>query len=164
MTKSKRSEIHLPRLSKDPEPMMIIHELSIFMRQSMTKKSRQIFGTEVCKDIIRALSRRDGITQLELVRATHYTPPALSVSLQKLEERGFARRETDENDRRAVRVYITEEGRAANHEMWKAIKEFDQKIMTGIPGEQRELLIQTLLTMRENVLPPDWIAAAESEK
>ena len=164
MPRYKQKDIPLPRLPKDPEPMMIIHELSIFMRKSMAEKSRQLFGTEVCKDIIRALSRQDGITQLELVKITYYTAPAISTSLQRLEERGFVRRVTDEADRRAMRVYITEKGKAANLEMWNAIKEFDREVMIGIPKEQRKLLIETLLTMRKNVLPDEWITATELEK
>ena len=142
-----------PPLPKDPQPMMIIHELSHIMRKAMTEKSRELFGTEVSRDIMRELARKDGVTQLDLVKITHYAAPSISVSLQKLEECGYVHREPDTVDRRAVRVFITEKGRAADREMFHAIKEFDRTTMIDISDETRALLIKTLLTMRKNVLP-----------
>lgn len=153
MSRGKRVEKKFPPLPKDPQPMMIIHELSHIMRKAMTEKSRQLFGTEVCRDIMRELARKDGVTQLDLVRITYYAAPSISVSLQKLEEKGYVYREEDKADRRAIRVYITEQGKAANLEMNHTIKEFDRQTMSGISEEARADLIETLLAMRINVLP-----------
>ena len=37
--------------------------------------------------------------------------------------------------------------------MYRTIKDFDKQIMVGIPEDRRALLIETLLSMRQNVLP-----------
>ena len=153
--RDKNLPLRIPQLPKDPEPMMIINELSIVMRRAMTEKSRQLFGTDACREIIWELSHKDGITQLDLVRLTYYTPAAISISLQKLMDRGLVRREADSVDRRAVRVFITEEGRAANREMYGTIKNFDRLVMTNISQSDREELIRILLAMRENILLPE---------
>ena len=153
--RNKNSPLRIPELPKDPEPMMIINELSAVMRRAMTEKSRQLFGTDACREIIRELPHKDGITQLDLVKLTYYTPAAISISLQKLMDRGFVRREADPVDRRAVRVFITEEGRAANREMYGTIKNFDRLVMTDISQSDREELIRILLAMRENILPQE---------
>ena len=149
----KRTEKKFPPLPRDPQPMMIINELAHIMRKSMTEKSRQLFGTEVCRDIMRELAKKDGVTQLDLVKITYYAAPSISVSLQKLEEKGYVYREEDKKDRRAIRVYITEQGKAANLEMYHTIKEFSRQTMVGISEEAKASLIDTLLVMRMNVLP-----------
>lgn len=148
----KREKIY-PPLPKNPEPMMIIHELSHIMRKAMNDKSNELFGTAVCSDIMRHLAHEDGITQLDLVKITHYSAPSISVSVQKLEEAGYVSRSADTVDHRALRVFITEKGKAAEAEMYRTIKDFDKQIMVGIPEDRRALLIETLLSMRQNVLP-----------
>ena len=163
MPRKKKQEKKFPPLPKDPEPMMIIHELSHIMRKAVTEKCRALFCSDAGHDIIRELVRKDGVTQLDLVKITHYTAPSISVSLQKLEEKQYVRRTPDPADRRAIRVYITEKGREADAEMFQTIKDFESQTMIGISAEERELLIKMLLIMRENVLPPECKKAAEQE-
>ena len=132
--------------------MMIIHELSHIMRKALMDKSSELFGTTASSDIMRALAHQDGITQLDLVKITHYSAPAISTSLQKLEDQGYVSRDPDPGDRRAIRVSITEKGREAEKILLQTIKNFDKQIMQGISDDVRKLLIETLLAMRQNVL------------
>lgn len=65
-------------------------------------------------DVLATL-RRSGppfrMTPTELTRATMLTSGAMTNRLDRLEERGFVAREADPDDRRGVRVVLTEEGR-----------------------------------------------------
>lgn len=53
-----------------------------------------------------------GVTVSDLSRLLHVKPPSITAPLNALEKRGMVRREQDKEDRRAVRVFITDEGMA----------------------------------------------------
>lgn len=65
-------------------------------------------------DVLATL-RRQGtpycLTPTELSRATLLTPGAMTNRIDHLEEAGFVRREAEPNDRRGIRVLLTERGR-----------------------------------------------------
>ena len=49
------------------------------------------------------LAHEDGVTQLQLVKLTHLTPPTISVSLAKMEKEGLVKRVADTKDMRGTR-------------------------------------------------------------
>lgn len=54
----------------------------------------------------------EGVTVSDLSRLLHVKPPSITAPLNVLEKRGMVRREQDKEDRRAVRVFVTDEGMA----------------------------------------------------
>ena len=63
--------------------------------------------------IMTLIDRKPGITQKELAEEMGVQPASISELMMKLEGKGFVQREKDEQDRRNVKVQLTEEGRAA---------------------------------------------------
>lgn len=59
------------------------------------------------------LAHNPDVTQKELSEGLNIMPASLSEVLMKLERKGYVARVKDENDRRFVRVRLTEEGEAA---------------------------------------------------
>ena len=103
--------------------------------------------------IMRILGHGDGCSQLDLVRLTHLKPPTVSVTLRRMEEEGLVRRVQNENDLRAVRVFLTEEGKRHNQSVRQRLSEMDAELMAGFSEEETELLRQMLMRMRDNILP-----------
>jgi MarR family transcriptional regulator, organic hydroperoxide resistance regulator len=60
-------------------------------------------------------------------------PRSLVRMLKGLEERGLIRRETDEADKRFVRIYLTDEGRAKREMAREGVIEFNKMIRDRIP-------------------------------
>jgi MarR family transcriptional regulator, organic hydroperoxide resistance regulator len=60
-------------------------------------------------------------------------PRSLVRMLKGLEERGLIRRETDEADKRFVRIYLTDEGRAKRELAREGVIEFNKMIREKIP-------------------------------
>jgi MarR family transcriptional regulator, organic hydroperoxide resistance regulator len=60
-------------------------------------------------------------------------PRSLVRMLKGLEERGLIRRETDEADKRFVRIYLTDEGRAKREMARDGVIEFNKMIRERIP-------------------------------
>ena len=62
-------------------------------------------------NVITFLAQHPDVTQKELAQALGVIPASLSEVLMKLERKGLVERKKDENDRRLVRVRLTEEGK-----------------------------------------------------
>lgn len=61
---------------------------------------------------LKLLGHEEPMTPVELARALHYNPGALTRLLDKLEQRGYMKRVPDPDDRRALRLELTPQGRA----------------------------------------------------
>ena len=75
----------------------------------------------------------------------------LSRALDQMQTDGLIRRETDSADSRAVRIYITEAGRAAFDDLWPHMAEAQARMFRGIPEEERRAFVATLQKMLANI-------------
>ena len=102
--------------------------------------------------VLSFLAIEDGVTQLELVNATHLRPPTRSIILKKLEEDGLVERRRDEQDLRAIRVYLTELGREFDRRNIRKIKFVDSIALEDFSDDEKELMMSLLGRMRDNLL------------
>ncbi len=138
---------------KNPTPMMLIHELVHLMGDKIREKGEaNPVGQRSGRLIMMELSREDGRTQLDLVKATHLKAPTVSVALQKLESEGYVTRQPDEHDMRAMRVYLTEEGRAMEDRLRMRIIAEETAATSVLTEEECETLCGLLMKIRSNIL------------
>ena len=141
------------RYEKKPHPMMLIYEVCHLMgdkirRGGDTHPIVQRSG----RLLMMELSREDGRTQLDLVKATHLKAPTISVALQKLESDGYVTRKPDENDLRAMRVYLTDKGKALEDALKKRVEEEENAAASVLTEEECETLSVLLMKIRGNLL------------
>lgn len=132
-------------------PQMLINEIARLYGAVMRDSDSEI-TQESTRMIIINLARRDGVTQLDLVRATHLKPPTVSIALKRLETEGFVSRQTDSEDNRAVRVFLTDSGRKLMRDSIARLKEAEVAGMRGISDEESAALISILTKIRRNIL------------
>ena len=94
----------------------------------------------------------DGVTQLDLVNATHLRPPTISIILKELEAEDIVERRRDENDMRSIRVYLTDKGRELDRRNISKIKQLDAIALEGIDEDDQEILMRLLEKIRNNLL------------
>jgi DNA-binding MarR family transcriptional regulator len=75
----------------------------------------------------------------------------LSRALDQMQTDGLIRRETDAADSRAVRIFITEAGRAVFEELWPHMAEAQARMFRGIPEDERRAFVATLQKMLVNI-------------
>lgn len=63
---------------------------------------------------LRLIGERPGLTPLELARMLRLHPGTVTGIIQRLESRGFIRRESNPTDRRVSHLHLTATGRRAN--------------------------------------------------
>lgn len=130
--------------NNERKPFMAINALSHIFHSSIRDLGEAQGLNESYRNLLFHLSREDGVTQLDLSRMTHLKPPTISVTLTKMEAEGYIERKTDENDRRAVRVFLTEKGKAFESASRKLVKSLDARSLEGMSDEEVATLMELL--------------------
>jgi DNA-binding MarR family transcriptional regulator len=98
-------------------------------------------------DVLAAL-RRSGdpyaLSPGQLAAATLVTSGTITNRVDRLEARGFVRREPDPTDRRGVRVLLTAQGQTRVDGAIKDLLESEREILSGISEDESATLAQLL--------------------
>lgn len=141
----------LPDFKKTP--MNLINEISRLMGDKIRESGDENPITQKSgRQLLMELARKDGRTQLDLVRATHLKAPTISVALQKLEKDGYVSRRPDEYDLRATRVFLTEKGRALDNKIRKRISDEDKKALKNLSAAENDTLMRLLTKIKNNLV------------
>ena len=134
-------------------PMMLIGEVARHMGEKVREKcGDNPIIQKSGKIIMIELAKKDGRTQLDLSRATHLKAPTVSVALGKLEREGYVKRQPDEYDLRATRVFLTEKGRSLDDEIKRRITEEESYVTAALTDEEKETLVKILTKIKKNIL------------
>jgi DNA-binding MarR family transcriptional regulator len=97
------------------------------------------------------LSVVEGPLIRELAVYTVIEQSTLSRALDQLQAEGLIRRETDASDSRAVRVFISDAGRAVFEDLWPHMADAQARMFRGIPEDERQAFVATLQKMLINI-------------
>ena len=97
------------------------------------------------------LAVKDGILIRELAVYAVVVQSTLSRSLDKLELDNLIRRETDAEDSRATRIFITEKGRTTFEQIWPKMAESYENMFRNISLDDRNAFVATLQKILNNV-------------
>lgn len=147
-----------------PPPGLLINEISKLFHDRMRKQSEDLGFKNGYRQILCFLAKEDGVTQIDIVRDSHFKAPTISVTLKKMEEEGLVRRETDKEDMRQTRVYITEKGRELDRKLASKVLDCEALLANGITEEEKQLLCDILTKMRANLLETEGACAERGEK
>jgi MarR family transcriptional regulator for hemolysin len=90
--------------------------------------------------ILNALTHENLATQLDLARSLGIEGPTLTRHLDNLEEAGLVERRRSDEDRRAVRVALTESGSSAYTTLRSAVAAFNDQLLQGISEDEQAQL------------------------
>ena len=103
---------------------------------------------------LKVLAARAPCTANELAQALDQVPSAVTRLLDRLEALGAVRREPHAQDRRALQIVVTDEGRA----LWQQLKVRGDRIMDLALGDltdtERDQLFSLLARVRDALSPP----------
>lgn len=103
------------------------------------------------RNLLRPLAIKDGVTQLQLAQTADLKAPTVSTILRNMEIDGLITRETDINDARVTRVYITEKGIQADLKMRKSIEKVSNIFLQNVSSEEQDLIINILNKMKGSI-------------
>ena len=102
------------------------------------------------------LSTVDGILIRELAVYAVVQQSTLSRALDALAKDGLIRRETDAEDSRAIRVYLTQQGRAVHNKLWPHMASAYETMFKGVGEDDKRAFVATLQTMLRNIRKHDF--------
>ncbi|GBD23245.1 putative HTH-type transcriptional regulator YusO [bacterium HR29] len=82
------------------------------------------------------LFEREGMSNAELADAMYVTRPSISALLDRLERRGFIRREISPDDRRGIRIFLEPAGREAVTSLRPAIRRYVADLIADLSEEE----------------------------
>ena len=129
----------------------LLNDVARLMRTAYDRRIRKLGLTRAQWWVLTHLYRSNGVTQTELAETLEIEKPTLGRLLDRLEAKGWVRREHDASDRRVWRVHLTEEVEPALRTMRKIAAELRRDALTGISAAERERFVDTLLAIKVNL-------------
>jgi DNA-binding MarR family transcriptional regulator len=129
----------------------ILHDVARLLRTTFDRRVRALGFTRSQWWVLTHLFRNDGITQSELADILEVERPTLGRLLDRLEAKGWVRREADAVDRRVKRVFLTEEIEPALRAMRAAAAEMRRDALAGLSAEEQQRFVDTLLAVKANL-------------
>jgi DNA-binding MarR family transcriptional regulator len=97
---------------------------------------------------LRALYAEDGLSASRLAALVCRHPSSMTALLNRMQQRDLLRREVDPADRRSVRVYLTERGRAQRPQVEQVAARLDSLFKDQITAEQLDTFLHVLLVLQ----------------
>ena len=119
----------------DTRLLAMICRLNRLRKQSYLDK----FGLHLGQDLILfVLWEEEGIKQSDLAKKLYIKPPTLARALNHMEQNGFIRRETDIDDKRMERVYLTDKGWTIRENIFEMWEKDETQLFAGFEPQERQ--------------------------
>lgn len=134
----------------DTSPMEIFSRLSRLAAQlnRLRKTAFQTHGLEAWEFDVLAALRRSGepyeLAPGQLIAATHVTSGTMTNRVDRLAGRGFVERSPAPNDRRGVRVRLTDAGRKRVDSALETLLSLESQILTSLPDSDQAAVATAL--------------------
>lgn len=129
----------------------ILHDVARLLRTTFDRRVKALGFTRSQWWVLTHLFRNDGIMQSELADILEVEKPTLGRLLDRLEAKGWVRREADAADRRVKRVFLTEEIEPALRAMRAAAAEMRRDALAGLSADEQARFVDTLLAVKANL-------------
>jgi DNA-binding MarR family transcriptional regulator len=97
------------------------------------------------------LARNEGVNQACLAESLEVQPITLARLIDRMQAAGWVERRTDPEDRRAVRLYLTDKCQPILAEMHERATQMLEAVLSGVSTAARKQLIETLSQIKQNL-------------
>jgi DNA-binding MarR family transcriptional regulator len=99
--------------------------------------------------VLAGISSEEGISAGDLGKSLGLDPATLSGVLDRMSERGWIVKETDPDDKRLLRLYLTQEARNLGPQLVEARDRANEEILSNLTLEEKVLLKRLLKVIRD---------------
>lgn len=135
-------------------------QLNRMMRENRNKDVESLGLTWRQADVLFFLIAHKGepVNQVMIEREFHLSNPTVTGILKRLEQKGFIRRITHENDRRCKYIEVTPKTEDLDQEIRRKGAEMGRRALEGIDGETYLIFQRTIDIMYQNMekLKEEW--------
>ena len=144
---------HPPReeLRDIPLSPRLVMEVSRLLRARMQREDCGVMAQSTARVVMSHLAVNGSMGQLEIVKLTRLKAPTVSTLLRRMEAEGYVVRVTDERDKRAIRVTLSEKGLAFDRDQLRRLSTNDHQAVKGLSTDEQKTLESLLVRMRDNL-------------
>ena len=129
----------------------LVNDVARALRTEYDRRVRELGLTRSQWWVMNHLYRNPGLTQSELAEILEVEKPSVGRLLDRLEAKGWIRREHDARDRRAWRVHLGDAAEPQMRALRKRAGELMGDALAGLSAAERERLIDLLLAVKANL-------------
>ncbi len=130
----------------------LLHDISRLFRRRFDVRARAVGLTRAQWSALSHLYRNEGITQSALADIMEVEKITLCRLLDRLEAAGWLERRAHPSDRRAKCLYLTDKAYPVREQMRAIAQAVRNEAYVGMSPEERDVLIDTLLHIKANLL------------
>lgn len=130
----------------------LLNDVARLMRTEYDRRVREHGLTRSQWWVLTHLFRFDGVSQTELAELLEVEKPTLGRLIDRLESKGWVRREHDARDRRVWRVYLSADAEPAMRQMREIAAGLRGDALAGLSAAEREAFVDTLIKVKANLL------------
>jgi MarR family transcriptional regulator for hemolysin len=129
----------------------LVSDLARLLKTYVDQQARRYGMTRAQWQVLSRLERSEGLKQSELAEMLDLQPITLTRLVDRLCENGLIERRADPTDRRAKRLYLTEEARPLMDRLAVLGEEVMGEVLAGLDGNDVTLMLTKLGRAKENL-------------
>ena len=129
----------------------LLSDVTLLFRKHFDRRAVKFGLTRAQWRATKMLYRREGLRQAELAEFLEMEPIAVGRVIDRLQAAGFVERRPDPKDRRAWRLYVTDQARGVIADMELIAKGVRKDATQGISVPELEQALGVLNRMKENL-------------
>ncbi|AEI41815.1 MarR family winged helix-turn-helix transcriptional regulator [Paenibacillus mucilaginosus] len=130
----------------------ILNTTTSLIKRVMSAHMKQHDLTPEQFGVLMQLRMRDGISQKKLAEVMYKDQPTVGKIIEKLESKGWVRREADPADRRAFVLRLTDEASRKQNELQALSDQMYIQAMEGVTQEEFKELIRIINKINRNLV------------
>lgn len=130
---------------------IVIHQTDLTLTSYVKTKLAPLNIAPEQNLIMMLLWEKDGMTQNEIAEKLYKDKTNIARMASNLENKGFIQRVPSKEDRRSLKLYLTDKGKELGRSVTPIAKEFNRQVCNGITDEELQELKRILAKMRDNV-------------
>jgi len=138
---------------QEPRLSYLIKQVELAIRADMDARARAQGLTALQYTALTVLARQPGMSGAQLSRRSFVSPQAGSEMVAHLERKGLITRAPDPDNRRVLRISLTEEGLQTVHECDAWMDEIESRLLAGLSPTRISALRATLSACERNLHP-----------
>jgi MarR family transcriptional regulator for hemolysin len=129
----------------------LVSDLARLLKTYVDQQARRYGMTRAQWQVLSRLERSEGLKQSEIAEMLDLQPITLTRLVDRLCENGLIERRADPNDRRAKRLYLTEEARPLMDRLAVLGEEVMSEVLAGLDDNDVTQMLTKLGRAKENL-------------
>lgn len=154
--------------NKDAIPVerigFLLHDASRLLRKTFERNAVRYGLSSAQWRLLVRVFKEEGITQARLAELLEIEPISVSRLIDRMEAGDWIERRADAADRRARNIFLTQRSRAIFGEMRGVADDVFGRALEGIDHDSRQVILNGLQTIINNLNDDDQKAAAATTK